>query len=56
MAPAMPVIMLTGHGSESSAREGIQFGAYDYLTKPYELEDLIQKIKQAIRQGGNRDE
>jgi len=56
MAPAMPVIMLTGHGSESSAREGIKFGAYDYLTKPYELEDLIQKIKQAIRQGGNRDE
>ena len=56
MAPAMPVIMLTGHGSESSARDGIQFGAYDYLTKPYELEDLIQKIKQAIRQGGNRDE
>ena len=56
MAPAMPVIMLTGHGSESSAREGIKFGAFDYLTKPYELEDLIRKIKEAIRQGGNRDE
>jgi len=56
MAPAMPVIMLTGHGSESSARQGIQFGAFDYLTKPYELDDLIRKIKEAIRQGGNRDE
>jgi DNA-binding NtrC family response regulator len=56
MAPAMPVIMLTGHGSESSAREGIKFGAFDYLTKPYELEDLIRKIKEAIRQGGNCDE
>lgn len=56
MAPAMPVIMLTGHGSESSARKGIQFGAFDYLTKPYELEDLIHKIKEAIRQGGNCDE
>jgi DNA-binding NtrC family response regulator len=56
MAPAMPVIMLTGHGSESSAREGIKFGAFDYLTKPYELEDLIRKIKDAIRQGGNCDE
>jgi DNA-binding NtrC family response regulator len=56
MAPAMPVIMLTGHGSESSARQGIQFGAFDYLTKPYELDDLIRKIKEAIRQGGNCDE
>jgi len=56
MAPAMPVIMLTGHGSESSAREGIKFGAFDYLTKPYELEDLIRKIKEAIRQGGKGDE
>jgi len=56
MAPAMPVIMLTGHGSESSARQGIQFGAFDYLTKPYELDDLIRKIKEAIHRGGNRDE
>jgi len=56
MAPVMPVIMLTGHGSENSAREGIKFGAFDYLTKPYELEDLIRKIKEAIRQGGNCDE
>ena len=56
MAPAMPVIMLTGHGSESSAREGKKFGAYDYLTKPVELEDLILKIKEAAGQRGNGDE
>jgi DNA-binding NtrC family response regulator len=53
MDPAMPVIMLTGHGSEQSAREGIKFGAFDYLTKPYELDDLIRKINEAVRQGGN---
>jgi DNA-binding NtrC family response regulator len=56
MDPNMPVIMLTGHGSEHSAREGKKFGAYDYLTKPYELDDLIRKIKQAIGRGGNFDE
>jgi DNA-binding NtrC family response regulator len=39
--PAMPVIMLTGHGSETAAREGIKFGAFDYLTKPCDLNDLI---------------
>lgn len=51
MVPEMPVIMLTGHGSEKSAREGIKFGAFDYLTKPYELDDFIQKIKEATAQG-----
>jgi len=48
IVPDMPVIMLTGHGSEQAAREGIQFGAFDYLTKPCELEDLIGKIHAAI--------
>jgi DNA-binding response OmpR family regulator len=49
MDPAMPVIMLTGHGSETAAREGIAFGAYDYLTKPCDLEELIAKIRDAAR-------
>ena len=47
MDPAMPVIMLTGHGSETAAREGVEFGAHDYLTKPCYLEELIDKIKHA---------
>ena len=47
MAPNMEVIMLTGHGSEQAAREGVEFGAFDYLTKPCELEDLIAKINEA---------
>lgn len=50
MAPNMEVIMLTGHGSEQAAREGVEFGAFDYLTKPCELEDLIAKIKEAARE------
>ena len=49
----MPVIMLTGHGSEKSAQEGIEHGAYDYLTKPYEFDDLLEKIRQAARSAGN---
>ena len=50
MVPKMPVIMLTGHGSEQAAREGIEFGAFDYLTKPCELEDLVKKIREAVCQ------
>ena len=45
--PEMAVIMLTGHGSEQAAKEGIEFGAFDYLTKPCELEDLLAKIREA---------
>ena len=49
--PEMEVIMLTGHGSEQAAKEGIECGAFDYLTKPCELKDLITKIRQATHQG-----
>jgi DNA-binding NtrC family response regulator len=45
--PAMAVIMLTGHGSERAAQEGMAFGAFDYLTKPCDLEKLIAKITAA---------
>lgn len=47
MDPGMPVIMLTGHGSETAAREGMEYGAFDYLTKPCDLEELISKIREA---------
>jgi DNA-binding NtrC family response regulator len=47
MYPQMVVIMLTGHGSEEAAREGIKSGAYDYLTKPCEFETLFAKIQEA---------
>ncbi|MBU4316473.1 MAG: response regulator [Proteobacteria bacterium] len=46
MAPDLEVIMLTGHGSEKAAKEGIQFGAADYLTKPCDFEELMDKIKE----------
>ena len=53
MDPDMPVIMLTGHGSEKAAREGMELGAFDYLTKPCDLEELVEKIEEAdpIRRG-----
>lgn len=48
MDPQMPVVMLTGHGSEKASKDGIQYGAFDYLTKPHDLTELIEKINQAI--------
>lgn len=45
----MQIIMLTGHGSQEAARDGIRLGAFDYLTKPCELHELIEKINMAWR-------
>lgn len=49
MDPQMPVIMLTGHGSEKAAKEGVALGAFDYLTKPCELEDLMERILETTK-------
>ena len=48
MDPALKVIMLTGHGSERAAREGIAEGAFDYLIKPVGLEVLLRTLKAAL--------
>ena len=47
MDPQLPVVMLTGHGSEQAARDGLALGAFDYLTKPCDLEDLLATISKA---------
>lgn len=40
-------LMLTGHGSIDSALEAMKLGAYDYLTKPCEIDELVSKIEGA---------
>jgi len=45
--PNTEVILLTGQASASDGVDGIKSGAFDYLTKPIELEHLFNKIRQA---------
>jgi len=45
--PLTEVIMLTGHATVETAIEGMKLGAYDYLMKPTEIEDLVAKITKA---------
>jgi len=47
LAPLVEVIMLTGHASLEIAREGMQLGAFDYLMKPVDLDELLYKIEDA---------
>ncbi len=49
MDPDLMVIMLTGHGSAQAASEGIALGAFDYLTKPCEFSELLEKVREAYR-------
>jgi CheY-like chemotaxis protein len=46
-APDTEVIMLTGHASVSSGARAIRRGAYDFLMKPCDIEDLVEKIREA---------
>jgi two-component system, OmpR family, response regulator len=45
--PLVEVIMLTGHGSVESGIQGMTYGAYDYVMKPFRIEDLIERINKA---------
>src|SRR5688572_23712049 len=45
MPPPLPVIVMTAHGSAKVAIEAIQLGAYDYVTKPFDLDDVLLTIQ-----------
>lgn len=51
--PGIPVIVLTGHGSIDAAVKAMQNGAYDFLTKPLNLEQLETIVRKALK---NREE
>lgn len=52
MVPEMPVVMLTGHGSEEAARDGLRAGAADYLLKPCAIDELLEKLTAAVAKAG----
>jgi two-component system response regulator AtoC len=41
----LPVIVITGHGSAKTAIDAIQHGAYDYITKPFDIDDVAVTVK-----------
>jgi DNA-binding NtrC family response regulator len=51
--PETEVILLTGHASLETSVEGMKQGAYDYLLKPIRLEDLLEKLVQALERKGS---
>ena len=50
MAPEIPVILLTAYASVETAIEAMKNGIFDYLTKPFKVDDLIACLKRAEEQ------
>jgi len=50
--PDTQVILLTGHGSTREGIEGMRLGAFDYLIKPVDIEEMLEKMKEAAKSVG----
>ncbi len=51
IAPDVPVIMISGHGTIETAVEAVKKGAYDFISKPPDLNRLLITIKNALDKG-----
>ncbi len=54
--PLVEIIMLTGHATIDTAIEGLKLGAFDYLKKPTDTKDLIEKILRAYARKAEQEE
>lgn len=55
-SPAIPILMLTVHGSEDHKVEAFEAGADDYITKPFQLRELTARIRALIRRANQLDD
>jgi DNA-binding NtrC family response regulator len=54
--PLTEIIMLTGHATVETAIEGMKLGAFDYLMKPTEIDELVAKITKAQQRKAEQEE
>ena len=47
--PLVEIIMLTGHADLQVARKGMEMGAFDYLMKPIDIDELLYKVQDACK-------
>jgi DNA-binding response OmpR family regulator len=51
--PDMPMVFLTARNQKEDRIKGLKLGADDYITKPFEVEELILRIKNILRRSGH---
>ncbi len=54
--PLVEVIMLTGHGTVETGIEGMKKGAFDYLMKPCNADELVEKVQEAAAKKRQHEE
>ena len=54
--PLVEVILLTGHGAVDTAVEGMKLGAFDYINKPADFEDILTKLEEARKRKAEQEE
>ena len=54
--PSVEVLMLTGHASVEVAIQGMELGAFDYLMKPMDIDELLYKLQDAYKKKWCREE
>ncbi len=54
--PLVEVIMLTGHATVETGIDGMKMGAFDYLMKPCDIEQLIAKVEEAAKRKRQQDQ
>jgi DNA-binding NtrC family response regulator len=54
--PLIEVIMLTGHATVETGIEGMKMGAFDYLMKPCDMDQLIAKVNEAAKRKRDQEE
>jgi len=54
--PLIEVIMLTGHATIESGIKGMKLGAYDFLMKPCDIEELVSKVEDAANKKREHEE
>jgi DNA-binding NtrC family response regulator len=56
LRPTVEVIMLTGHANVEVAIQGMELGAFDYLMKPMDIDELLYKLQDAYKKKWCREE
>src|SRR5438270_716572 len=55
-SPDLPIVMITAHGTVDTAVEALKIGAFDYLTKPFDKDEVRQVVAKALKTRALADE
>jgi len=55
-SPTLPIVMITAHGTVDTAVEALKIGAFDYLTKPFDKDEVRQVVAKALKTRALADE